>query len=65
MTARTRGRWQPEEELAVIKEVQEKGSVVETCAGNAPSTLPCTIGGRHPMTHSELTVSSLCQFGAP
>ena len=31
MTARTRRRWQPEEKLAVIKEVQEKGSVVETC----------------------------------
>lgn len=31
MTARTRRRWQPEEKLAVIKEIQEKGSVVETC----------------------------------
>ena len=31
MTARTRRRWQPEERLAVIKEVQEKGSVVQTC----------------------------------
>ena len=31
MTVRTRRRWQPEEKLAVIKEVQEKGSVVETC----------------------------------
>ena len=31
MTARTRRRWQPEEKLAVIKEVQEKGTVVETC----------------------------------
>ncbi|MCL5252466.1 MAG: transposase [Candidatus Thermoplasmatota archaeon] len=28
---RTRRRWQPEEKLAVIKEIQEKGSVVETC----------------------------------
>ena len=31
MTVRTRRRWQPEEKLAVIKEIQEKGSVVETC----------------------------------
>ena len=30
MTVRTRRRWQPEEKLAVIKEIQEKGSVVET-----------------------------------
>ena len=31
MTVRRRRRWQPEEKLAVIKEIQEKGSVVETC----------------------------------
>ena len=31
MTVKTRRRWQPEEKLAVIKEIQEKGSVVETC----------------------------------
>ena len=31
MTARTRRRWLPEEKMAVIKEVQEKGSVAETC----------------------------------
>ena len=31
MTVRTRRRWQLEEKLAVIKEIQEKGSVVETC----------------------------------
>ena len=31
MSARTRRRWQPEEKRAVIKDIQEKGSVVETC----------------------------------
>ena len=28
---KSRRRWQPEEKLAIIKEIQEKGSVVETC----------------------------------
>ncbi|MBX8636612.1 MAG: transposase [Thermoplasmata archaeon] len=31
MTATSRRRWQPEEKLAIIKEIQEKGAVVETC----------------------------------
>ena len=31
MTATSRRRRQPEEKLAVSKEIQEKGSVVETC----------------------------------
>ncbi len=31
MTAASRRRWRPEEKLAIIKEVQEKGAVVETC----------------------------------
>ena len=31
MTARTRRRWQPEEKLVIIREILEKGSVVETC----------------------------------
>ena len=31
VTARTRRRWLPEEKMAVIKEVLEKGSVAETC----------------------------------
>ncbi|MBX8632638.1 MAG: transposase [Thermoplasmata archaeon YP2-bin.285] len=32
MTAGTRRRWLPEEKMAVIKEVQEKESVAETCS---------------------------------
>jgi transposase-like protein len=32
VTARTRRRWLPEEKMAVIKEVQEKESVAETCS---------------------------------
>ncbi len=31
MTVRTKRRWQPEEKPAVIKEIQEKSPVVETC----------------------------------
>ncbi len=31
MTVPNRRRWQAEEKLAIIKEIQEKGAVVETC----------------------------------
>ncbi len=31
MTVSSRRRWQAEEKLAIIKEIQEKGAVVETC----------------------------------